>query len=275
MTTSPVHRQPRLTALLLSMVASMGDHQGHSALPTAGARCECFRWMRVGDGRCPNSFRATGDNSTAYAGSFGDYNTATAQRERRRRRLARSHAARNRQRRCGARRAGVRGRNRHAHARALRVSHRSGADGPCGPADGLEAERNRMRVALEEQLADAERSRRNQMSPSERRALADIRSVERDSMTGVRSCPALASTGWPISAVAAAPTPPPNARETAHTLRRDLGDSERRAVMMPARDVMLVRGGHARLFLLTSTAPECSCTVKTCRDDSTNHDEGD
>jgi hypothetical protein len=33
--------------------------------------------MRVGDGRCPNSFRATGDNSTAYAGSFGDYNTAT------------------------------------------------------------------------------------------------------------------------------------------------------------------------------------------------------
>ena len=34
--------------------------------------------MRVGDGRCPNSFRATGDNSTAYAGSFGDYNTATA-----------------------------------------------------------------------------------------------------------------------------------------------------------------------------------------------------
>ena len=78
MTTSPVHRQPLLTALLLSMVASMGDHQGHSALPTAGARCECFRWMRVGDGRCPNSFRATGDNSTAYAGSFGDYNTATA-----------------------------------------------------------------------------------------------------------------------------------------------------------------------------------------------------
>ena len=34
--------------------------------------------MRVGDGRCPNSFRATGDDSTAYAGSFGDYNTATA-----------------------------------------------------------------------------------------------------------------------------------------------------------------------------------------------------
>jgi hypothetical protein len=32
--------------------------------------------MRVGDGRCPNSFRATGDNSTAYAGSLGDYNTA-------------------------------------------------------------------------------------------------------------------------------------------------------------------------------------------------------
>ena len=74
MTTSPVHRQPPLTALLLSMVASMGDHQGHSALPTAGARCECLKWMRVGDGRCPNSFRATGDNSTAYAGSFGDYN---------------------------------------------------------------------------------------------------------------------------------------------------------------------------------------------------------
>ena len=78
MTTSPVHRQPPVAALLLSMVASMGDHQGHSALPTAGARCECFRWMRVGDGHCPNSFRATGDNSTAYAGSFGDYNTATA-----------------------------------------------------------------------------------------------------------------------------------------------------------------------------------------------------
>jgi len=34
--------------------------------------------MRVGDGRCPNSFRITGDNSTAYAGSFGDYNTATS-----------------------------------------------------------------------------------------------------------------------------------------------------------------------------------------------------
>ena len=34
--------------------------------------------MRVGDGGCPNSFRATGDNSTAYAGSFGDYNNATA-----------------------------------------------------------------------------------------------------------------------------------------------------------------------------------------------------
>ena len=34
--------------------------------------------MRVGDGRCPNSFRATDDNSTAYAGSFSDYNTATA-----------------------------------------------------------------------------------------------------------------------------------------------------------------------------------------------------
>lgn len=73
-----MHRQPPLTALLLSMVASMGDHQGHSALPTAGARCECLKWMRVGDGLCPNSFRATGDNSTAYAGSFGDYNTATA-----------------------------------------------------------------------------------------------------------------------------------------------------------------------------------------------------
>ena len=78
MTTFPVHRQPPLSALLLSMVASMGDHQGHSALPTAGARCECLKWMRVGDGRCPNSFRATGDNSTAYAGSFGDDNTATA-----------------------------------------------------------------------------------------------------------------------------------------------------------------------------------------------------
>ena len=77
MTTSPVHRQPPLAALLLSMVASMGDHQGHSTLPTAGARCECLKWMRVGDGLCPNSFRATGDNSTAYAGSFGDYNTAT------------------------------------------------------------------------------------------------------------------------------------------------------------------------------------------------------
>ena len=74
-------------------------------------------------------------------------------------------------------------------------------------------------------------------------------------MTSVRSCPALASTGWPISAVAAAPTTTPNARETAHTLRRDLGGSERRAVIMPARDVMPVRGGHARLFLLTSTAP--------------------
>ena len=35
MTTFPVHRQPPLKALLLSMVASMGDHQGHSALPTA------------------------------------------------------------------------------------------------------------------------------------------------------------------------------------------------------------------------------------------------
>jgi hypothetical protein len=110
--------------------------------------------MAFGDGLCPNSFRATGDNSTAYAGSFGD-----------------------------------------------------------------------------------------------------IRSVERDSMTGVRSCPALASTGWPISAVAAAPTTPPNARETAHTLRRDFGGSERRAVIMPAQDVMPVRGGHERLFLLTRTAP--------------------
>ena len=70
------NRSSRL--LLLSMVASMGWHQGHSALPTAGAVCECLKWMRVGDGRCPNSFRATGDNSTAYAGSFGDYNTATA-----------------------------------------------------------------------------------------------------------------------------------------------------------------------------------------------------
>ena len=78
MTTFRVHRQPLLTALLLSMVASMGDHQGHSALPTAGAVCECLKWMRVGDGCWPNSFRATGDNSTAYAGSFGDYNTATA-----------------------------------------------------------------------------------------------------------------------------------------------------------------------------------------------------
>ena len=78
MTTFPVHREPPLTALLLSMVASMGDHQGHSALPAAGARCESLWWMRVGDGRCPNSFRATGDNSTAYAGSFGDYNNATA-----------------------------------------------------------------------------------------------------------------------------------------------------------------------------------------------------
>ena len=77
MTTSPVHRQPPLTALLLSMVASMGDHQGHSALPTAGARCECLKWMRVGDGRCPNSFRATGDNSVltqAAAGVTGDNN---------------------------------------------------------------------------------------------------------------------------------------------------------------------------------------------------------
>jgi hypothetical protein len=31
--------------------------------------------------------------------------------------------------------------------------------------------------------------------------------------------------------------------------------SERRAVIMPAQDVMPVRGGHGRLFLLTSTAP--------------------
>jgi hypothetical protein len=76
MTTSPVHRQPPLTASLLSMVTSMGDHQGHSALPTADTRCESVKWMRVDDGRRPNSFRATSDNSTAYAGSFGDYNTA-------------------------------------------------------------------------------------------------------------------------------------------------------------------------------------------------------
>ena len=34
--------------------------------------------MHVGNGHCPNSFRTTGDNSTSYAGSFGDYNTATA-----------------------------------------------------------------------------------------------------------------------------------------------------------------------------------------------------
>ena len=89
--------------------------------------------------------------------------------------------------------------------------------------------------------------------PSVGRSPTSVQS-SRDSMTSARSCPAPASTGWPISA-AAAPTTTPNARETAHTLRRDLGGSERRAVIMPARDVMPVRSGHARLFLLTSTAP--------------------
>ena len=54
----------------------------------------------------------------------------------------------------------------------------SGTSGISGQVTRLEAERNRMRVALEEQLAVAERSGRTQMSPSERRALADIRSVE-------------------------------------------------------------------------------------------------
>lgn len=54
----------------------------------------------------------------------------------------------------------------------------SGTSGISGLVTRLEAERNRMRIALEEQLAVAERSGRTQMSPSERRALADIRSVE-------------------------------------------------------------------------------------------------
>ena len=64
------------------LVVEHGREHGRSPGPfgpTNGWRTlRMLEWMRVGDGRCPNSFRATGDNSTAYAGSFGDYNTATA-----------------------------------------------------------------------------------------------------------------------------------------------------------------------------------------------------
>ena len=191
MTTSPVHRQPLLTALLLSMVASMGDHQGHSALPTAGARCECFRWMRVGNGRCPNSFRATGDNSTSYAGPSA---TTTPPPP------ARATTAATRSIACCSRCANgdaVRVALACAvetvmHTRERYGSH-TGAALTVRAARQMGSKLNAIvcAVALEEQLADAERSRR----------------------------------------------------------------SERRAVIMPAQDVMPVRGGHARLFWSTSTAP--------------------
>ena len=133
--------------------------------------------MRVGDGRCPNSFRATGDNSTAYAGSFGDYNTATASEsddggdslDRMLLEIANGDAVR------VALACAV---ETVMHTRERYGSH-TGAALTVHAARQMGSKLNAIAcAALEEQLADAERSRRNQMSPSEGRALADIRSVE-------------------------------------------------------------------------------------------------